>query len=48
MPLVRLLVPLEGRKAGEVVRVDASAAQELLANQRAVIVREQRRETRRK
>lgn len=46
MPLVRLLVPHEGRAAGEVVKVTGRAAKELLASQRAVIVREQRRETR--
>lgn len=48
MPLVRLLVPHEGRKAGEVVQVDGPTSKRLLEQQRAVLVREQRRETRTK
>lgn len=48
MPVVRLLVPHEGREAGEVVKVDGPTAKQLLEQQRAVLVREQRRETRSK
>ena len=48
MPLVRLLLPREGRNAGDVVRVSGEVAARLLAEQRAALVREQRRETRSK
>ena len=48
MPLVTLLVDTELGKAGDTVKVNGQAAQDLIREGRAQVVREQRHEQARK